>query len=326
MRYDNGDLEIHSSLNKPTASSMIETRNTSLRYCTALTSILFVSAFVTTSVVSAQTSNQDETSKLATDADQIKSVVIQAFAATHEGYSSDELILKTELNKSFVAACHKTLPDVEAFQFNWTLLNLRKAGKLTVKATKRDVRKFDLVMPVAEMCARMMEDKHGKSIDRLMADPETRQEFDQAALAIDADIETYLVRKAAFRLRKTRQLKPELITRIADWGRKVDEHKASDIEKKPDLIPESPGIYIFRDATGYLYIGEAIDLRARLVQHLGGSDSKTLAGYLADQGSADVTIEVHSFAEDSRISETMVRRAYESELIRSRNPRFNVRP
>ena len=57
-----------------------------------------------------------------------------------------------------------------------------------------------------------------------------------------------------------------------------------------------------------------------------GSEMCIRDSYLADQGSADVTIEVHSFAEDSRISETMVRRAYESELIRSRNPRFNVRP
>jgi len=257
---------------------------------------------------------------------QTKRVVIDAFRQTHQGFSSDEVILQVALNQSFVQACQKELPEVEPFFFNWTLLNLRKAGKLTVKATRRDGRQYESVAPIAEMCARMMEDKHGKSIDRLMADPVTRSEFDKAALAIEAEVDPYLVRKAAFRLRKTRHLRPELITRIADWGRQVKEYKASELGKQPELISESPGIYIFRDETGYLYIGEAIDLRARLKQHLGDSDRKSLSNYLAAQGFENVTVEVHSFAKDSRIGELMVRRAYESELIRSRKPRFNIRP
>lgn len=37
-------------------------------------------------------------------------------------------------------------------------------------------------------------------------------------------------------------------------------------------------------------------------------------------------VEIHSFGRDSRMQEIRVRRAYESELIRSRQPRFNIRP
>lgn len=256
----------------------------------------------------------------------INEVVLSAFEATHNGFSSDEVLLQTELNDAFIQACKNRLPECEAFQFNWSLLNLRKAGKLSIKTTRRDRRKYSQVLPIAEICARMMEDRHGKSIDRLMADPGTRSEFDLAAQSIDKQVDTYLVRKAAFKLRKTRQLKPELITRIADWGRVVSEYGASNLEKDPLLVPEGPGIYIFRDRSGYLYIGEAADLRERLKQHLGQSDSKSLGEYLAEQGFDNITIEIHSFESGSRISELKVRRAYESELIRSRNPKFNVRP
>ena len=261
-----------------------------------------------------------------TDRDQLKRVVIDAFKLVHRGFSSDEVILQTGLNDAFIAACNERLPGIDPFQFNWTLLNLRKAGKLPIATTKRVQSSQDDVTPIAEMCARMMEDKHGKSIDRLISDPETRQQFDDASKAIDQYIDPVLVRRAAFRLRKTRQLKPELITRIADWGRVVSELKASDIAKHPEIVPDTPGIYIFRNADGYLYIGEAKNLRARLTQHLGNSDRRSLANYFESQGINRVIVEVHSFDPDSRIKEVMIRRAYESELIRSRKPRFNIRP
>jgi hypothetical protein len=39
-----------------------------------------------------------------------------------------------------------------------------------------------------------------------------------------------------------------------------------------------------------------------------------------------VTIELHIFPKTSPARKLTVRRAYESELIRSREPKFNVRP
>ncbi len=258
--------------------------------------------------------------------DTLHQVVIAAFAASHDGFSSDEVILRTELNSAFVAECQRSLPGMTAAQCNWTLLNLRKAGKLSIRATRRDTRDSDPVSHIAEMCTRLVTDRHRISIDRMMCDPQYRDEFDKAAESIDGDVDLYLVRKAAFRLRKIRRLKPELITRIVDWGREVTEHAAAELAASPERIPPNPGIYIFRDASGYLYIGEAANLRTRLQQHLDQSDSQSLARYLAEHGFENVSIEIHAFAADSRAREVTVRRAYESELIHSRNPRFNVRP
>ena len=83
---------------------------------------------------------------------------------------------------------------------------------------------------------------------------------------------------------------------------------------------------IFRDSTGYLYIGESSSLRHRVTQHLDHSDRKSLAHYLWEKGSRDITVELHVFAKDSPAKDKSRHRAYESELIKSRKPRFNIAP
>lgn len=277
----------------------------------------------------------DAQTDAAADADQ---AIIQAFAETHRGLSSDEVILQAELNRRFLRRCREKLARIEPgdggaaraersdARINWRLLNLRKAGKLTVPTTRRDQRDYRDALILGEIAARTMTDKHRKSIDRVLADPELRDEFDQLVLEQDRDIDPYLARKAAFALRKSRRLRPELITRIADWGRVVTEHRAQDLAEDLGEIPAAPGIYIFRDATGYLYIGESADLRARLRQHLDESDRRSLAHYLKQQELTGIVVEVHAFDPQSRAREVRVRRAYESELIRSRKPRFNLQP
>lgn len=266
-------------------------------------------------------------------AEQLKQAVVAAFAAVHDGYSVDELLLDDQLQAGFQAACRERLADADPEECNWTLLNLRKAGRLEVKTTKlrdRDEQAEETVRHVAEIAARTVQDRHRTSIDRVMANPRWRADFDSAVLEISPRVDLYTVRKAAFQLRKTRELKPELITRLADWGRDVRTYSLEELRERPELGPEQPGIYLFRDATGYLYIGEAADLRKRLGQHLDQSDRQSLANYLNKQknkqNADSISIELHTFAPDSRIKELAVRRAYESELIRSRNPRFNIRP
>ena len=54
-------------------------------------------------------------------------VVIKAFKSTHQGYSSDEVILNDELNDGFIKACQAELatteiPDASVFDVNWLSL------------------------------------------------------------------------------------------------------------------------------------------------------------------------------------------------------------
>lgn len=254
------------------------------------------------------------------------SVVLQAFVEVHDGWSSDEVLVRDDLNKAFVARCRSRLPDADEVELNWMLLNLRKAGQLNAEVTKRATARHESYVHGAEIAARQMYDQHQLSIDRLLCDPDLRREFDRIAHGVTPDASAYELRKAALSLRKTRQLRPELVARVADWKKQVLTLTAKEIVNDPKLVPDTPGIYLFRDASGYLYIGESENLRARVTKHLDHSDRKSLARYLWQAGADGVTVELHAFDPESGARNKEMRRAYESELIASRRPRFNLAP
>ncbi|MFN3192224.1 MAG: GIY-YIG nuclease family protein [Aureliella sp.] len=171
-----------------------------------------------------------------------------------------------------------------------------------------------------------------KSDRRLTAESKTESKSESitnSAKATDRDL--YLVRKSALRLRKTRRLQPELLSRVTDWKRSIAEFEIAVLSDRLLEIPEKPGIYIFRDGTGFLYIGQAANLRSRLRSHLSDSDRVALADYLAhtEEGRArnnSVSLELHIFEKGSPGESLPIRRAYESELIRTREPRLNIQP
>lgn len=249
----------------------------------------------------------------------LRDVVTRNFFATHAGRSTDDVVIDDNLNAAFIAACSRELPSASPFQFNWDLYNLRKRppgiGKVAVVKRRQN---HDAYLHASEIAARHMEDKHRLSIDRVLCDPETRQEFDAIAQAIVPGVSNYLLRKAALKLRKNRRMRPELIKRVADWGTAVTTHTADQLMAEPDLIPRLPGVYIFRDKTGYLYIGEAVNLRGRIEQHLDHSDRRALAHYLWEYGASGLLIEIHAFRKESDGRNPRCRKAYEAELIRSR--------
>jgi hypothetical protein len=63
-----------------------------------------------------------------------------------------------------------------------------------------------------------------------------------------------------------------------------------------------------------------------VTKHLDQSDRKSLAQYLWREGGEGVTVELHAFDPESSARHKEMRRAYESELIASRRPRFNLAP
>ena len=258
---------------------------------------------------------------------ELQTAVIQSFQATHDGYSSDEVLLDELLNKAFISHCQKLAPTASSESMNWTLINLRKAGKLShIKTTRRRNISTSEVLPIAEIAARSLLDQHQKSMDRLLCSPDTRQQFNQLVTKLSPRMDPYLARKAAFQLRKSRRLRPELITRIADWDRKVFRLTLDEIKSESNKVPARPGVYMFSDASGYLYIGQSENLRKRLGEHISESSNERLLEYLVAPNNSEVYIEIHAFPKDSRAKKTSVRRAYESELIRSRKPRFNILP
>lgn len=254
--------------------------------------------------------------------------VASAFSRSSGGYSTDELLITDQRRKEFFVALAGTgepeLSDDDRREALLTLLRLRKAGKLKSKTIHRGQPSEPAVRPAAEIAARVVTDRHRITTDTLLADPRYLRELQVEAEKISPSASAYQIRKAVLVLRKTRQLKPELVLQVAVWGRRVESMTLA--EARAAELPTNPGVYLFRDATGYLYIGEAASLRPRLTSHLSGSDRLQLAEYLGDQTKGEVSLELHIFDRDSPTKQLRVRRAYESELIRSRTPRFNVRP
>ncbi len=253
-----------------------------------------------------------------------------AFMDCHDGYSSDELLIRDELRDCFLNRLGNgaVLADDDQRMVLLTLLKLRKTGKLDVSATKRGKPVSPAVQPVAEIASRVVTDRHRITSDTMLADPLFRRELQREAELISPGIEAYAVRKSVLSLRKKRELRPELVLQVAQWGRKISTQTLAELRQSlaAGKTPKRPGVYLFRNPDGYLYVGEAIDLSARLNQHLSESDNRSLAKYLAGDDAALVTVELHVFDSDSPAAKVRVRRAYESELIRSRNPMFNVRP
>lgn len=277
--------------------------------------------------------------------------ILAAMRDAGGGYSVDEILIDDRRRERFLDAIDRG-PD--ASNDDWQretllrLVSLRKAGKLAAGATERGPAADPRLTHIAEIAARTVLDRYPVSSDTLMCDPVLRRELQSAAertagaaersnagdtaaadtKAAPDSIDAYSIRKLVLRLRKTRRLRPELVTRVAEWDRVIETFSTDDLTEAlvAGRVSDGPGVYLFFDTTGYLYVGEAANLRTRLRQHVSGSDRLALKDYLRSQADGAITVELHSFGENSPANRLAIRRAYESELIRTRQPRFNVRP
>ncbi len=258
--------------------------------------------------------------------------IVSAYVTAADGFSVDEIMIDDARREAWldvVEPSWRTLGDDWQTQTLLRLLSLRKAGKLPAQSTRRGRPEESNVAPIAEIAARSVLDRHPVSSDVMLCDPRLRAELQQAVASIVNDIDPYDVRKSVLRLRKTRKLVPELVLRVAEWDRVIETFTVAELETalaEQNRISESAGVYLFRDASGYLYIGEAVNLHQRLSQHVSESDRLGLRQYLESVAKGSVTVEIHRFGPKSPANSLTIRRAYESELIRSRQPKLNVRP
>ncbi len=252
--------------------------------------------------------------------------IVNAFKAAHQGFSVDELLIRDQLREAFVASVQQEHSALSEAEINHRLLNLRKAGKLAVKAQQRGTPPKPSVRFATEIAARLISDSNNATLDEILCDPVLREKLLIETQRTKSDALPYDVYKTVLNLRKAHRLRPELVLKVADWNRQISVWNLSEIEGKWNEVPSSPGIYLFRNNDGYLYIGESQNLRERLKQHLADSDRESLANFLRGPSTQDLSIEVHAFDPQSPAKRADMRRAYESELIRSRNPKLNVRP
>jgi site-specific DNA-methyltransferase (adenine-specific) len=249
----------------------------------------------------------------------VKSRIIDAFEVVRDNYSADRVVADPTLNAAFVAKCREIGVGAEPATLNRSLINLRKTGHLRhLKSRRTSFPNEDPYRFAAEMAARFMERRDGVTLDDIICDPELAAEFDRLAAAISPGFTPLEYRWAALNLRKASRLAPELLARVAPPLR-VLTLPVSAIDLA--TIETVPGLYLFYTPTVCLYVGEAESLRNRIGKHLDHSDNKGLARWMWEQGIDQLFLELQVL--DSSISQK-VRRALERELIRSRNPHFNI--
>ncbi len=150
------------------------------------------------------------------EASESDSSIRDVFATAHDGWSLDEVLIQDDLRRKVVeayAASGGTLAESELFE---ELISLRKSGKLQVETTKSGTHASESVVPAAEIAARQVIEATKESLDRIFVDPELLKKFDKAVQEVAPGADVYSARKAAMRLRKARQLRPELLARVTD--------------------------------------------------------------------------------------------------------------
>lgn len=251
----------------------------------------------------------------------MKTLVLQAFLRTRDGYSPDAVIADPALNSRFLAACRELGAEGQDVELNHCLYNLRKSGALEdhpttgrIRVTKRDEYEF-----AAEIAARYLERRHNTNLDRIICDPVLVEEFDKLAQELSPGFTPFDYRFAALNLRKSRRLRPEVGSHLVPAVR-VESLPVAGLDI--DRITRSQGIYLFYYKNGgLLYVGEAMNLRGRIRKHLDHSDRRDLAHWLWEHGTDDLYVEIQELPEATA---TAARKALELDLIRSRKPRFNI--
>ncbi len=201
--------------------------------------------------------------------------LIEAFAATYDGYSLDRVIADKELNEVLQTECERRSIEGTAGTRNRALFGLRKKGLLTQAGIRTSVRTefpwdhLSSFMFASEIAWRRTLDEFDLSLDDILCDPLTASHFDNIAQSFAPGFSSLEYRWAAFSRRKRNK-------KAFDTARnKVTELKISKFRKGTRLedldfeaVPSSEGVYGVAIPSGktpsFLFTGETVNLRMQL--------------------------------------------------------------
>ena len=91
----------------------------------------------------------------------------------------------------------------------------------------------------------------------------------------------------------------------------------ANLEARAAELPTTAGVYLFKDRRGkVLYVGKAVNLRARVRQYISGTDERMMVPYLV-RAAFDVEVVVTETEKEALL--------LENTLIKKHRPRFNVK-
>ncbi len=252
-------------------------------------------------------------------------LILMAFDKVRDGRSSEFVICDPETNASFLATCRQMGLGVVAVsdsQINQRLSNARKHGDLkSHKTTRRKMRDPNLTKyrGAVENTVRLVERQFQKTVDDIICDVHLRTHFDSLVEFLSPGVPPLESRYCALTLRKTKQLQPEPVGRII---RAVSHRvlKLEAVEDQLDQVPTGPGLYIFFDEESTLYAGKAKNLRNRIGDHVQQWHYRDLIASIRKGNRSPVFLVYHELPIQITAYDLA---AYETEVIRSRDPQHN---
>jgi DNA modification methylase len=204
--------------------------------------------------------------------------VIEAFQAARKGFPVDRVIADPELNEQFIAVCSRLSLPGKAFDWNHSLMNLRKAGHFKGLPKSRpttfdfEQKIYDRYRFACEIAIQRFEQEGKTTLDHVLCDPQLAKGFDQLVLAMLPDQPSSLVslkiRWFALRIRKA----ANYISR-SSASLKTTIDMAQETENPFELnfskVPPEPGLYWLSGNRKHLYVGETENLRERLEVQFG---------------------------------------------------------
>lgn len=241
--------------------------------------------------------------------------IIEAFRATHDGFSPDRVVADPHMNQAFIERCGKLGLAGDPRTWNMLLFRLRKTGRLshveTLHRTSISWEECDKYIFASEIAWRMMLDNgSAKSLDEILCDPVLVAEFDKTARRFAPGKFTTLVyRWAALMIRKEAKYarsRAAVLTLPSRLGRSIPIEELS-----TEKLRRVPGLYVLSasEHRQKLYVGETLDLSGRFTQ-------KCRRAWSTESDS----IQVQTIAMDPSAAGKL---AWQSCLVKKFKPRLN---
>lgn len=198
--------------------------------------------------------------------------IVKAYKKVGQGKSADYLLCDIGMNERFVETCKDLGLPGNAFAWNRLLLRARKTGKLPRskrEARRHSFKEMDQYSFASEIAMRIMELEYESTLDDVLCRPELALEFDQVARTFAPEQSVFDLRWAALAIRKRASKSRSLANEkgFKDWlKKKLPPAKPPEFFCSPKF--EVPGVYIVENSDQKLYIGEAVDMRARIERML----------------------------------------------------------
>lgn len=256
----------------------------------------------------------------------LQQLLLDAFSRTWQKYSVDRVIADPQLNSDFILACQGLGADLPPAQLNHSLFRLRKAGKLShlraERRTEYTAQEYDQYLFAAEMAWKRIVDSHPEiSLDEILCDPQQAAQFDQLAAQFAPGFEPLQYRWAALTLRK---LAKNARTRAVDLSAVKRVRKAPIALDELDRWNGESCLYLIEGDRKPLYVGETLDLAARIRSQIGESQVQPSWKQYADE----VQVKCIPVSTIDRLTRDALRArrlvAYQTHLIEEYRPSLNL--